>query len=126
MSYIFAITNKINKIETDQAFQRLEELKEVNYDSISQELSKFISGLKKKYPCISTMQYDESDDEFEWIWADGPLEDNINGDVFTFSLVVGALGDPLEYIIIEAKKFGFAVFSYEMEEIWWPEEHLSA
>ena len=81
-----------------------------------------INVVKSIYPCITSRRYDDHDDDFEWIWADGPLEGNIKGDVWTFSLISDGLDDPLEYIINKANQLGFSVFSYEFEKIWWAED----
>jgi hypothetical protein len=121
MSYIFAVTKKIPKIEDDAAFDMLQELREASNEIEDPELLPFVTMIKETYPCITTKTYDDEDDDYEWIWADGPLEGNISGDVWFFSLVSDGLGEPLKFIIEKANSEGYSVFSYEFEKIWWTE-----
>lgn len=119
MSYLFAVTKNIPKMDTEQSFNTLMELSKKESNVFSTDLIMLIGKLKIIYPCITNRKYNEQDADFNWIWADGPLEENINGDIWKFSLVADALNEPLDFIIQEANQLEFSVFSYEFEKIWW-------
>lgn len=129
MSYVFAVTKRIDETDVEKAFNQLKILREQEENASDREgkvpnkdLVDFVNYIRLKYPCLN--DFDEMDpveaEEYEEIWGDGPLLNNITGDVFTFSLLAGYLEEPLEYIIEEANKRGFTIFWYEEEQIFHP------
>ncbi|MES9962218.1 MAG: hypothetical protein ABW116_01640, partial [Candidatus Sedimenticola sp. 20ELBAFRAG] len=104
MSYslMFSVPNIPGSDEEawDEFYEREEsnEENEVEPHTLMQEL---INQLTKKYPCICTLPDEEID---EGLWADGPIENNIIGDLLILAIVFSKVEEALPFIAETAKK----------------------
>jgi len=102
----------------DEAWDEFDDREEVNEENEMEPhplMKELIIQLTKKYPCICTLPDEKID---EGLWADGPIENNIIGDVLILAIVFSKVEEALPFIVETAKKVGVVFYDPQTEEIF--------
>jgi len=101
----------------EEAWDEFDEREEKNEDSEKEphhQLKELIEKLTAKYPCISTLPDEKIDDG---VWADGPLSNNIVGDLAVLAIVFSKVDEALPFIKKTTKELGLVFYDPQEESI---------
>ncbi|MCO7188525.1 MULTISPECIES: hypothetical protein [unclassified Pseudoalteromonas] len=96
-------------------FDEREEANEENELAPHPLMQDLINQLTKRYPCICTLPDEEIDGG---LWADGPIENNIVGDLLILAIVFSKVEEALPFIAETAKNVGVVFYDPQTEKIF--------
>lgn len=117
MSWVIEIVSVPVADDTDDAWDQLEELREVEdareYGTPpSEPMHELYRRLSARYPCIT-----ENPDS---PWSDGPLINNFGDKLTTIGIISSRIEDTLPFVVETATEMGFTVFDAGDERIHRP------
>ncbi len=118
MSYNIAVAQSPVPIDSQEAWEWVQNMTDIDDDAPPQVFHELIERLTARYPCI----YDLGDDVLgeEGVWSDGPLLKNIYMKVPVLGIVSTQVDEVLPFLIETAKVLNLSVFDWATETIHRP------
>lgn len=104
----------------EEAWDEFDDREETNEDSEMPPHPKMVELIKKlteKYPCVTKVPESEIENV---IWADGPLENNIIGDLAIFAVAFSKIEESFDHVVETAKSLGIVCYDPQEEVIYRP------
>ncbi|GAA5172949.1 hypothetical protein [Viridibacterium curvum] len=126
MSYTIDLIVSDLPSSNDEVWKAIEALRAVYYEDKREKSPKLLQlheVLTEKYPCLSSYEDDEDDDECPW--ADGPMLNNFAHEMGMLAISFSRADEVVPYVVQKANALGIVVADGQSGKVYRPQQAAS-